>query len=214
MSDVSIVNNCMMSKFIAAQVMNIRTVCTGSTLFEPHPDKTNKMTLRPAKTQNSLGIRPVWSESSLSAWRKTRSLVTHWAHSEDSDQTGWMPRLIWVFAGCTVILLLLSRCGSFSFDYTKAKRTARRVLEAPMLGCYGLPRLKKPQVTTLDGPTLPCHMTMPEIQPGLQVWVIPPHYPVAVFHKMCYGFLWQFSGPYPNFIKKVVQGILLRDCIS
>ena len=37
--------------------------------------------------------------SSLSAWRKLGSLPTHWAHSEDSDQTGWMPRLIWVFAG-------------------------------------------------------------------------------------------------------------------
>ena len=41
----------------------------------------------PAKTQISLG---------RSAWRKLGSLATHWAHSEDSDQTGWMPRLIWV----------------------------------------------------------------------------------------------------------------------
>ena len=38
-----------------------------------------------------LGIRPDWSESLLSAWRKLGSLATHWAHSEDSDQTspGW-----------------------------------------------------------------------------------------------------------------------------
>ena len=57
--------------------------------------------LRPAKTQISLGIRPVWSESSLSTWRKLRSLATHWGHSEGSDQTGRMPRLIWVFAGRT-----------------------------------------------------------------------------------------------------------------
>ena len=28
-------------------------------LFEPHHDKTNKMTVRLAKTQISLGIRPV-----------------------------------------------------------------------------------------------------------------------------------------------------------
>ena len=41
------------------------------------------MTVRPAKTQISLGIHPVWSESSLSAWRKLGSLATHWAHSED-----------------------------------------------------------------------------------------------------------------------------------
>ena len=76
--------------------------------IEPPHDKTNKMTVRPAKTQMSLGIRPVWSESSLSAWRKLRSLATHWAHSEDSDQTGRMPRLIWVFAGRTATLLVLS----------------------------------------------------------------------------------------------------------
>ena len=59
-----------------------------------HLDKTNNVPVRPAKTQISLGIRPVWSESLL-------SLATHWAHSEVSDQTGRMPRLIWVIAGCT-----------------------------------------------------------------------------------------------------------------
>ena len=40
-------------------------------------------------------------QSSLSAWRKLVSLATNWAHSESSDQTGRMPRLIWVFAGHT-----------------------------------------------------------------------------------------------------------------
>ena len=53
-----------------------------------------KWHVHPAKTQISLGIRPVWSESSLSAWRKLGSLANHWAHSEDSDQTGRM--LHWV----------------------------------------------------------------------------------------------------------------------
>ena len=42
---------------------------------------------------------PVWSEFSLSAWRKLGSLPTHWAHIEDYDLPGRMPRLIWVFAG-------------------------------------------------------------------------------------------------------------------
>ena len=79
-------------------------------LFEPPHDKTNKMTVRPAKTQISLGIPPVWSESSLSA---LGPLATHWAHSEDSDQTGRMPRLIWVFAGHTATLLALSWRSSF-----------------------------------------------------------------------------------------------------
>ena len=81
--------------------------------FQPPHDKTNNVFVRPAKTQISLGIRPVWSESSLSAWRKLGSLATHWAHSEDSDQTERMPRLIWVFAGRTATLLVLPRGGSF-----------------------------------------------------------------------------------------------------
>ena len=76
--------------------------------YEPRHDKTNKIPVHPAKTQISLGIRPVWSKSSLSAWKKLGSLATHWAHSKDSDQTGRMPRLIWVFAGRTAILLVLS----------------------------------------------------------------------------------------------------------
>ena len=36
---------------------------------EPPPDKTNKMTVHPAKTQISLGVCPIWSESSLCAQR-------------------------------------------------------------------------------------------------------------------------------------------------
>ena len=58
-----------------------------------------KWSLHSAKTQISLGICPVWSESSLSAWRKIGFLAIQWVHSEDADQTGRMPRLIWVFAG-------------------------------------------------------------------------------------------------------------------
>ena len=57
-------------------------------------------------------------QSSLSAWRKLGSLATHWAHSEDSDQTGRMPRLIWVFAGRTAILFVLSCRGSIMFNPT------------------------------------------------------------------------------------------------
>ena len=57
--------------------------------------------LYPAKTQISLGIRPVWSESSLCAQWVAKDLSFLHADSEDSDQTGRMPRLIWVFAGRT-----------------------------------------------------------------------------------------------------------------
>ena len=70
-------------------------------MFEPPHDKTNKMTVRPAKTQMSLGICPVWSETSLCAQLVAKGPSFLHAHSEDSDQIGWMPRLIWVFAGRT-----------------------------------------------------------------------------------------------------------------
>ena len=76
--------------------------------------KQTKWHVHPDKTQISLGIRPVWSESSLSPLRHLGPLATHRVHSEDSDQTGQMPRLIWVFAGRTdlfvgfVVLRLIS----------------------------------------------------------------------------------------------------------
>ena len=63
-------------------------MCIQETQTKPPYDKTNKMAIHPAKTQISLGICLVWSESSLSGWRKLGSLVTHWVHSEDSDRLG------------------------------------------------------------------------------------------------------------------------------
>ena len=64
-------------------------------------------------------LRSTWAsaqsdQSSLSVWRKLGSLATHWAHSEDSDQTGRMPSLIWVFARGTARLLVLSWGGSIN----------------------------------------------------------------------------------------------------
>ena len=53
--------------------------------------KPAKWNVRPGKTKISLGICPVWSQSLLSAWRNLRSIATHWAHCEDSDQTGGCP---------------------------------------------------------------------------------------------------------------------------
>ena len=95
------------------------------------------MSVRPAKTQISLGIRPVWSESSLSAWRKLGPLATHWAHSEDSDQTGRMPRLIWVFAGRTLILLVCHVAAHFLIHSRQAIPNKANV--KPMIWlCWGL----------------------------------------------------------------------------
>ena len=82
-------------------------------LFELPHDKTNKMTVHLANIPINLGSSPVWSESSLCAqWVAKDQSFPH-ADSEDSDQTGRMPKLIWVFAGRTVILLVLSQGGSF-----------------------------------------------------------------------------------------------------
>ena len=62
--------------------------------FEPQHDKTNKMTVHPVTTPISLDIHPVWSESSLCAqWVAKDPSFLH-ADSEDSNQTGQMPRLI------------------------------------------------------------------------------------------------------------------------
>ena len=49
-------------------------------IIEPPNDKPNKMTVRPAKTQISLGICPVWSESSL---EHLNSIHRIWASSWD-----------------------------------------------------------------------------------------------------------------------------------
>ena len=62
--------------------------CYDALSSEPRHDKTNKMTVRPEKTQISLGIHPVWSESSLcSQWVAKNPRFLH-ADSEDSDQPG------------------------------------------------------------------------------------------------------------------------------
>ena len=58
----------------------------------------------PSESQISLGIRPVWSESLLCVERVAKDPSFLHAESEDSDQTGRMPRLISVFVGRTVIL--------------------------------------------------------------------------------------------------------------
>ena len=76
--------------------------------------KPTKWHVHPAKTQISLGIRPVWSDSSLSAWRKLGSLAIGSIAIERTAKTliRLGPRLIWVFAGRTLILLVLSCRGS------------------------------------------------------------------------------------------------------
>ena len=80
--------------------------------YEPPHENTNKVTVRPRKTQISLSTHPVWSESSLCTQYVANDPSFLHANNEDSDQTGRMPRLIWVFAGRADTLLVLSWGGS------------------------------------------------------------------------------------------------------
>ena len=65
------VSDCSQSNFapntqsqVQANLMS-KTVKYDMEIYEPRRDKTNKVTVRSAKTQISLGICPDWSESSL-----------------------------------------------------------------------------------------------------------------------------------------------------
>ena len=105
-------------RFITGKVgvLSIMTVA-----YEPQLDKTNKMTVRPAKTQISLGIRPVWSESSLCAQLVAKDPLFLHADSEDSDQTGRMPSWSESSLGAHAILLVLSWGGTFQVTINSFK---------------------------------------------------------------------------------------------
>ena len=75
--------------------------------------KPAKWPERQAKTYINMGIRPVCSESPLCALRIAKDLKLLHADSKDSDQTGRMPRLIWVNAGRTCHFIGLWCCGSY-----------------------------------------------------------------------------------------------------
>ena len=123
----------------------------------------------PAKTQISLGIRPVWLESSLTAWRKLGSLATDQAHSEDADQTGWTPRLIWVFAGRTVTSLVLSCHGSY-VSMINISGVKRRTI-------YEYHRVQVNQTTIKEGTIV---VMMPN--PSMSSILFNPHLPSGPVH--------------------------------
>ena len=66
-----------------ADLYPILIVAPVTSRSEPPHDRTNKVAVRPAKTQISLGAQ----------WVAKDPMFPH-ADSEDSDQTVWMPRLI------------------------------------------------------------------------------------------------------------------------
>ena len=77
--------------------------------------------------QNDMCVQRRLGSAWASAQFDQSSLCAQWvakdpsflhADSEDSDQTGRMPRLIWVSLGAHVSLLVLSCGGSFQYDYS------------------------------------------------------------------------------------------------
>ena len=63
----SMVKQVITTKFSGVRIFKIFTVMIETQILHskigPPRDKTNKMSVRPAKTQISLGIHPAWSES-------------------------------------------------------------------------------------------------------------------------------------------------------
>ena len=103
-------------------------------------------------------LRSAWAsvqsdQSSLFAWRKLGSLATHWAHGEDSDQTGRIIRPVWSesLLGARPHCWFCHEGGSFSVcsspelstetsQYLVQWSTCSREIELVLqitFGCYG-----------------------------------------------------------------------------
>ena len=86
--------------------------------MSPLTTKPTKWPVHPTKTQISLGIRPVWSESSLSAsWRNHVSLAVAKTLIRLGRCPGWSESSL----GAQVILLVLS-CGGANCVFADTKK--------------------------------------------------------------------------------------------
>ena len=109
MCNTLIWENMLESTCIIQEDYPLKNFTTWLTLDEQRHDKTNKLSVRPGKTQIRMP-RLIWVFA-CPRWVAKGPSFLH-ADSEDSDQTGQKPRLIWVFAGRTTILLVQSYRGS------------------------------------------------------------------------------------------------------
>ena len=82
--------------------------------------------VRPAKTQISLGIHPVWSESSLAAWRNFGSLATHWADTQADLSLRWVHKsFCWFCHAATHFFALIGTTPSAAIFFNVISETAR-----------------------------------------------------------------------------------------
>ena len=96
--------------------------------------KPTKWHVGPAKTQISLGICPVWSVFAI-RMKKYWPINYLLSASKKSDQTGRMPRLIWVFAGrtCQFVGFVTRRLGCFVLILTWSTEEWTKVLFSGVL---------------------------------------------------------------------------------
>ena len=115
------------------------------------PNQQNGMCAQRRLRSTWAFIRPVWSHSSLSTWRKLRSVTIIRAHSQASDQAARMPRLMWVFVGRKghfvgfvmrrLVLLGLTCVSNTDFCYFEARKRGflcihARVCLSPFIMSY------------------------------------------------------------------------------
>ena len=147
--------------------------------FEPPHDKTNKMACAPSKDSDQPGHPP--SLIRVFAVRMKKALVlsypksaqrrlwSDWADAQADlslrcDQTGQMPRLIWIFAGRTLILLILSRGGSyylcmstpFTGMYGKQQNKLSRLMTKPTKWVCAQQRLRSAWASAQSDQSLRC----------------------------------------------------------
>ena len=116
------------ANFLDVQIFRIFKIYKISTHWFYHtvmcPEIANRMAniLNGKQEQSDLGLHcphlslaNIWIITEVKWATSWQNQQCGYAASNDSDLPGHprMPRLIWVFAGCTIILLVLSRDGSY-----------------------------------------------------------------------------------------------------
>ena len=156
----------------------------------------------PRKTQFSLGIHPVWSKPSLWAqWVAKDPRFLH-ADSKDSDQTGRMPRLIWVFAGRTLTSLILSCRGSYNlfihqFEHSKLSFpiTEEKTLPVPQFHIFSvLGRPRQDCHTLVSTPSSPAILCRP---------------PLASLYTSCHN-VRKYSLPFVGSVTQILKLNMLK----
>ena len=99
------------------------TSCSGELISQCMTKLTMRL-VQPAKTQISLPICTVWSESLLISCAFYSLPAIHRGMNKNLCHTGWMNRLIWVFAGHTGLIVGFVVCWLKSIICAQAKSKA------------------------------------------------------------------------------------------